>query len=547
VPGSVEKADAAYADHAWSSAADTYRACDGQQTLTAAQLERWGLAAFLIGRDEESDTARERAHHGFLNDGDVDGAARVGVWLGITLAVRGEGARAGGWFGRVQTLLDERGAADSVWRYFLRVSAGMQMLFGGQPGRAAEHFAQLLADTAGLDDPNLYVGVRNGLGQSLVATGRFAEGLRFLDEVMVEVTTNDAVSPQFVGLMYCASIDACRRTFELRRAREWTTALSRWCARQPDLVPYRGQCLVHRAEVLQLHGSWRDASDEVDRVFTQLGEDTTATAAGMAHYQRGELHRLRGDVAAAEESYRKAARCGRDPQPGLALLRLSTGSADAAWAAIRRAADEASGVHERLRLLPAYVEIALAVGDVQSADAISGELSTTAGDRDAPWLSAAAAQAEGMCAAIHGDALAALKSLRRALEGWQRIAAPYDAARTRVHIAKACRELGDHDTADLELDAARWAFEQLGAQPDLDALATEPDARRGANVADHGLTPREIEVLRLVATGATNRNIAADLFLSEKTVARHVANIFMKLGITSRSAATAFAYDQRIV
>jgi len=152
-----------------------------------------------------------------------------------------------------------------------------------------------------------------------------------------------------------------------------------------------------------------------------------------------------------------------------------------------------------------------------------------------------------MCAAIHGDALAALKSLRRALEGWQRIAAPYDAARTRVHIATACRELGDHDTADLELDAARWAFEQLGAQPDLDALATEPDARRGANVADHGLTPREIEVLRLVATGATNRNIAADLFLSEKTVARHVANIFMKLGITSRSAATAFAYDQRIV
>jgi DNA-binding CsgD family transcriptional regulator len=424
------------------------------------------------------------------------------------------------------------------------------MLFGGEPGKSAAHFAQLLADTAGVDDPNLYVGVRNGLGQSLVAIGRFAEGLRYLDEVMVEVTTNDAVSPQFVGLMYCASIDACRRTFELRRAREWTVALSRWCTKQPDLVPYRGQCLVHRAEVLQLHGSWHDASDEVDRVFTQLGEDTTATAAGMAHYQRGELHRLRGDVAAAEDSYRKAARCGRDPQPGLALLRLHQGSVDAARAAIRRAVDEANGVHERLRLLPAYIEIALAAGDLPAADAVTAELVNAASERDAPWLSAAAAQAEGLTAAAHGDALAALKSLRRALEGWQRIAAPYDAARTRVHIARACRELGDRDTADLELDAARWAFDQLGALPDVTALDEEAAAGRPATatvVADHGLTAREIEVLRLVATGATNRTIAADLFLSEKTVARHVANIFLKLGVTSRAAATAFAYDHRIV
>jgi ATP/maltotriose-dependent transcriptional regulator MalT len=494
---------------------------------------------------EDSDRARERAHHAFLAEGDPEGAARVGVWLGITLAVRGEGARSGGWFARVQGIVDRYGLTESVWQQFLRVSTGMAMLFGGEPADAAQHFESLLAETAGYDDPNLYVAVRNGLGQALVATGRFVEGLRYIDEVMVEVTTNDRVSPQFVGLMYCAAIGAYRRCFDLDRARQWTEVLSRWCARQPDLVPYRGQCLVHRAEVLQLHGSWGDADAELERVFRQLVTHPTDLAAGMAHYQRGELYRLRGDYDAAEEAYRRASRSGHDPQPGLALLRLAQGTVDAASAAIRRAVEEAAGMHDRLRLLPACAEIALATGDVDSARRVAAELDSATTDRDAPWLAAAAAQIAGEIAAVEADRGTALRRLREALAGWQRIAAPYEAARTRVQIAQVCRDLDDCDSADLELDAARRTFEQLGAQPDLERIGAVPG--RGTTGPSGGLTPRETEVLRLVATGATNRAIAAALFLSEKTVARHVANIFLKLGVSSRAAATAYAFEKRLV
>ena len=542
----ANEGNAAVSDRLWARAAAVYMRADAERPLSPAELERWGLAAFLTGRDADSDSARERAHHGYLAAGDVEGAARVGFWLALTLTLRGEQARAGGWFARAQTLLDEHGLSDSVWQLFLRLSRGMQVLFAGDAELAVAEFERILADAARYDHPDLYVLVRNGHGQALVATGRIDAGLRRLDEVMVAVTSNDAVSPQVVGLMYCAVVETCRRCFDLRRAREWTDALSRWCARQPDLVPYRGQCLVHRAEVLQLHGFWTDAREEVERVFGQLGEEPTDVAAGMAHYQRGELHRLRGETDAAEECYRRAARCGRDPQPGMALLRLAQGRVDAARAAIRRILDEDTWPHERLRLLPACVEVALATGDLDAAAAAAAEMRAAVGHRDVPMLAAAADYADGRVTLARGDQTGALRALRAALSQWQRLGAPYEAALTRVHIATACLALGDVDSAELELDAARWTFEQLGAAPDLarvDAGRRRPAA--ASPVAD--LTSREAQVLRMLATGATNRAIATQLFVSEKTVARHVANIFLKLGLTSRAAATAFAYQHHVV
>jgi DNA-binding CsgD family transcriptional regulator len=349
--------------------------------------------------------------------------------------------------------------------------------------------------------------------------------------------------------MYCAGIDTCRRCFDNARAREWTAALSRWCAGQPDLVPYRGQCVVHRAEVLQLHGLWRDAHAEVERLFGQLGENPRDVAAGMAHYQRGELQRLRGDVDAAEAAYRRAAHCGHDPQPGLALLRLAQGRPDAAWAAVQRALAEDRWTHDRLRLLPACVDIALRVGAVDAAAAAADELQGAAGDRDVPLLAAAAAQAAGQVATARGEPLGALRLLREAVAGWQQLGAPYDAALAREHLADACHAVGDDETARLELEAALLTYEQLGAAP---ALARVSSALRDLSGSVRGgarpsLTQREAQVLRMVATGATNRSIAEQLFLSEKTVARHVANIFLKLGVGTRAAATAYAYEQRLV
>jgi DNA-binding CsgD family transcriptional regulator len=546
----VEQARTAYAGGDWLAAATAYADADAQasEKLTAADLEHWGLAAFLVGRDEESDAARERAHYAFLAEGDADSATRVAITLGITLSVRGEQARAGGWFGRVQSVIDEHGMADSVWPLYLRITTGMYLLFGAQPQAAVDHFTALLADAERFrDDAELHMFIRNGLGRALVACGRVGEGLARLDEVMVCVTTQTGISPQWIGLMYCGVVSACRGCFDVQRASEWTAVLSRWCADQPGLVPYRGQCLIHRSEVLQLHGAWPDARTELERVFALFGDGRRDLAVAMAHYQRGELHRLRGEEAAAEASFREAAECGYDPQPGLALLRTAQGEVDTAWAAIKRALSESSNAHDaRVRLLPPYVDVALAVGDRAAAADAAAELTAAAVSQASAYLEAAAAFAVGEVRLAAGNASEALPPLRSALAGWQSVGATYDAARCRVSLGLACRAMGDDESAELELDAARATFEQLGAEPDR-RRAERLSARPRTEASASPLTARESQVLRLVATGATNRAIAGQLYLSEKTVARHVANIFLKLGVSSRAAATAYAFEHRIV
>jgi len=295
---------------------------------------------------------------------------------------------------------------------------------------------------------------------------------------------------------------------------------------------------------MQLHGAWRDAMDAARRACERLSAPPGQPALGMAGYQQAELHRLRGQSAKAEEAYRQASRWGHPPQPGLALLRLAQGRVEAA-AAARAAVDEAQGRAARARVLAAYVEIMLAADDVPAARAAAGELSETAAGLGMPFLHAVSAHATGAVLLAEGDTRAALAALRRAWTAWQELQAPYEAARTRVLVGLACRELGDEDSAEMELDAARWVFQQLGAAPDL--ARVEALSRKKAAKAAGGLTAREVQVLRLVAAGKTNRSIAADLFLSEKTVARHVSNIFTKLGLSSRAAATAYAYQHGLV
>jgi ATP/maltotriose-dependent transcriptional regulator MalT len=334
--------------------------------------------------------------------------------------------------------------------------------------------------------------------------------------------------------------------YELRRAREWTAALTRWCDEQPGMVVYTGECLVHRAEVMQLHGQWSDALEEAERAGIRFAPriEANLSSAAQAHYRRGELHRLRGDIGAAEAAYREASGLGWEPQPGLALLRLAQGDTAAAATSIRRALGEAPDPGRRAGLLPAYVEILLVAGELDEARAASRELEEITEGHPSDMLVATGAQARGAVQLAGGDAWAALVSLRHAHQLWQELGAPYEGARARVLIGLACRELGDRDAGEMELDAARRVFVELGAAPDLAALGRIHDAPPGDAA---GLTSRELEVLGLVASGKTNRVIAADLVISEKTVARHVSNIFAKLGVSSRAAATAYAYEHDLV
>jgi DNA-binding CsgD family transcriptional regulator len=528
---------------AWADAFAQLSDADRETPLAPEDLERLATAAYLLGRDADSIDIWARAHHEFLARGDVERAARCAFWLAFILLIKGELVRGGGWVARARRLLDD-GQRDCVEQGYLLWGVAARSIFEGDSTSASATFAAAAEIGDRFGDRDLVTLARVGQSRSLLRLGDTAAGVALLDEVMVAVEAGE-VSAIVAGDVYCTVIEGCQEIFDLGRAQAWTAALSRWCASQPELVAYRGQCLVHRAELMALHGAWRDAMDEAQRASERFLRGPDHPAAGAAFYQQAELYRLRGEFAKAEEAYRQASRWGREPQPGLARLRLAQGQVDTAQAAIRRAADEASDRVTRSNLLAADVEIMLAAHDVAAARAAADELSAMAGDLDAPLLGATAATAQGAVLLGEGDARAALQALRHAWTAWQELEAPYEAARVRVLVGLACRELGDQEGSELELDAARGVFHRLGAEPDLARIqALSPKA---VPKAAGGLSAREVQLLRLVAAGKTNRAIAAELVLSKRTVDRHVSNIFAKLGVSSRAAATAYAYEHQVI
>ena len=555
----------AFAEEAWADARDLLAAADAAGTWDAVgvpgalepdDVERLAAATYLTGDQTGAVDLWNRAHRTWLDRGEVRRAVRCVFWLAFTLLNAGELSRGGGWTDRAQRLLEDHGAGGPEHGY-LRYCRALRTVFEGDAASAHHDFAEAVAIGSRHGDRELVALAQVGLGWSLLAEGDIADAVVLFDESMVAVT-NREVSPIVIGDLCCTVITGCQQVLDVRRAEEWTSELSAWCASQPQLVLYRGNCLIHRAELMLLHGAWADAVDEAEQACSRLAHPTPQPTLGAARYLQGELHRLRGDHEAADAAYREANEWGHQPQPGLALVRLAQGRTDVAAAMIRRVLGEADTTPGRAPLLAPYVEIALAAGDTAGARAAADELQGLAAGWRAPFLAAHAAYVSGRVLLAEGDALAAVAALRRSWECWRDLDAPYEAARARVALAQVCLALGDHDGARLELDAARVTFVLLGAAPEVarvDALtdtcggasrsapSSPPVSPSPAASPAPGLTPREREVLALVATGRSNRAIADELVISEKTVASHVSSILNKLGVPSRSAATAYAYE----
>jgi DNA-binding CsgD family transcriptional regulator len=539
----LEHARASFDRRAWSDAFEALARIEKDAPLDLADLDRLVWSAALTGHDEVFVGALERLHKACVAALENKRAARAAFWLGFHLASFGS-ASAPGWLARANRLIENEQEPCAERGYLLLPTVERHL--AAADAAAAEEVANNAARIGErCGDRDLVALARNLEGRALLEQGRIEAGLSLLDEVMVAVTAGE-LSPLVTGIVYCNAIVRCQRVFALERAREWTAALTRWCNEQPQLVTFTGLCLVHRAEIMQLGGAWREATNEVRQV-SERRTNADPEVFGDACYQEAELLRLRGDVAEAERMYCLASENGCDPQPGLALLRVMQRQTEHAVNTIRRVLSTTTVRWRRARLLPAFIEIMLSAGHIDEARVACRELEDIAHEFGTEILGAMAAQARGAVFVAEENHHGAIEPLRHAFGIWQRAKAPYIGARIRVLLGHAFFALGDHDSAALERAAARKVFEELGAAPDLMALDALDAASTGHPSSSHNLSRRELEVLRLLATGKTNKAIARALFVSERTVDRHVSNIFMKIGVATRAAATAFAYENGLV
>ena len=529
-----------FARRAWGEAYRALADADRQSPLPVEDLERFAASAYLVGHDTEFQQVHERLHRLHCESGNRAAAARSAFWLALTMLFRGEAGQANAWIARGQQQVE---GLDCVDRGYLLLPLVEQQLRAGNAAGGNTLAFEAAALGQRFSDADLTSLARHLQGRALIQQGHILSGLGRLDEAMLAVVA-DELSPICTGLLYCSVLEACRQVYAFGRAQEWTAAFSRMCEQHPEMVAFTDTCLVHRAEIMQFRGAWPDAMAEAARACRQcMKADRKPPAAAV--YQQGEIHRLRGEFARAEEAYRSASEGGCDPQPGLALLRLAQGRLDSASATLKRSLCATTDPLRRASLLPAYLEVMLAAGDSQAASSACDELRELAESFDTDVLRGAVAQARGAIALAAKDAPAALDQLRRAFEIWMQLDAPYDTARVRVLIGRACSALGDDDGARLEFSAAKSAFERLGARAALAWLSAEEAS--GTVERDHPLTARELDVLRLISTGNTNKAIAAQLHVSGRTIDRHVGNILRKLDVPSRAAATAYAYDHKLL
>ncbi|MEA2974092.1 MAG: hypothetical protein QOG82_2550 [Actinomycetota bacterium] len=524
----------------WQAMYDRLQGAEPTTGLDGDALEARAEAAFAVGRVDEAIETRERAYVRYEDEGNLVGAAGCAVWLTQAYFATARPSIGGAWMGRSQQVLT--GLEESAPYGFFLVLQAFGALARGQPDSAEVQARQAVELGRRLRQHDVQAIGLQALASALIAQDRVPEGMARFDESML-FAVEGRLTPFFHGAVYCGMIATCEDLGDIRRAAEWTEALTRWTDRHPYSI-FPGVCRAHRATVLQRHGSWPEAEEEARRACVDLEAMRMPGTAALAYAEIGDIRRRLGDADGAESAFRRAEELGGQPQPGLALLRLSQGNVDAASAIIARAlAERAHDPLARAKALPAAIQIAVAMGDLGGARTSADELEAVAAHYDSPALRAGAASSRGRLQLAEGDPHAACATLNRALRLWQDLDVPYEAATVRLLLGEACRGAGDEDGAKASFGAAARLFERVGAV--LDAKRID-DALRAPTALPAGLTDREGEVLRLVAAGLSNKQIAARLYLSDKTVARHLSNIFLKIGVSTRSAATAFAFERGI-
>ena len=464
--GTVEVARNAAERHSWREAYDAYTGSD-DSGLTPDDQEQFADAAWWTGKIDEAIGLRERSYAGFSAAGDRLGAARLALTLSWDHLNRGAFAVSRGWFANAERLLE--GQPEAREHGFLALSRGITTLFAeGNIEDALPELERAHDIAARTGDRDTQVLALVGKGRAFVQRGDVEQGLAILDEASTSAVSGE-LRPYATGLVYCATITSCQHVGDYRRAAEWTEAASRWCE-QEDMNGFPGACRIHRAEIMRLRGDWPEAEKTALAACEEVHDfDRLVTAGG--YYEIGEIRRRRGDFAAAEEAFRTANELGRSPQPGLALLQLAQGKVESAVAGVTRRLAEMDEPLERVRMLPALAEIALAAADLDTARSAAAELqqivdSYKIGDRRAPAFDATVNLTLGQIELAGQDWDDASRDLRRARDEWQEIGAPYETAQARMLLGIAFRHQGDEHAATLELQAAQTTFERLGAKLD---------------------------------------------------------------------------------
>ncbi|MFE4078809.1 LuxR C-terminal-related transcriptional regulator [Paenarthrobacter sp. YIM B13468] len=539
----LARARTLHMDYEWREACDEFRAAGGLPALGVEDVERFAECAQIAGLNEDAINALERSFEVRAAEGHVRAALASAFWLWQAYNLNNEFAQANGWMARARELGPDDVGGEPGW---LLITMAYGRIAAGAYDEAGVLLARARATAAAAHDADQLAFSTLLTGRALVKSGHLADGLDWLDDAMLRVVAGET-TPRATSLLFCAAIGTCQmEAREVSRVREWSIALGSWLDAVPPFGgPFYGNCLTYRAVHLRLAGQWAAALAELQEACRSLADGAGTRLIGHARYELGESHRLLGDFPEAEAAFRAAAFSGGPTQPGLALLRLSLGDVPAAAAGIRRALGESAGSGARVDLLPAAVTVLLAAGARGEAAAAAEEIGSLAEHFASDSVRAAHAQALGELALADDDCQKALPELRRAADLWRGLDVPYEVARCSVLLATACRGVRDNEAAGLELESARQDFRRLGARADL--AEVENMLLQPGVPPQYGLSPRELEVLRLIVRGRTNRAIASELFISERTVHRHVTSILEKLGVSSRTQAATHAIGQGIV